>query len=61
MTWLKVIAATTMMVGAACSGALAQKLPEGRVYSFHSGAQGACPGLDWHVVANGSALEGMIS
>jgi hypothetical protein len=32
-----------------------------RVYSFHSGAQGGCPGLDWHVVAQGTSLEGIIA
>jgi len=36
-------------------------MPEGRVYTFHSGATSTCPGLDWHVVANGSNLEGIIS
>jgi hypothetical protein len=30
--------------------ALAQWIPEGRLYAFHSTAQGACPALDWHIV-----------
>lgn len=48
---------------AACGGAaLAQNFPPGRIYAFHSPAQGNCPAMDWHIVteANGT-LEGMIS
>ncbi len=61
MKLVKLIAASAMTIGAACGVASAQSLPEGRIYMFHSGPQGACPGLDWHVVANGSNLEGIIS
>jgi hypothetical protein len=28
---------------------------------FHSGASGACPGLDWHVTSDGRALSGFIA
>ena len=55
------IAAATVTLGMTCSAAWAQSPPEGRVYTFHSGQQGACPGLDWHVVANGNKLDGIIS
>lgn len=42
--------------------ASAQPLPEGRLYAFHSNAQGGCPALDWHVVVGaGNTLVGMIS
>jgi hypothetical protein len=41
--------------------ASAQGLPEGRVYAFHSGPTGSCPGLDWHIVASGTNLQGMIA
>jgi hypothetical protein len=58
---LRLIATTVMTLSAASAVAWAQSPPEGRVYTFHSGAQGACPGLDWHVVANGNNLDGIIS
>jgi hypothetical protein len=46
---------------ATCGGALAQ-VPQGRLYVFHSAAQGGCPALDWHVTAGANgALSGMIS
>jgi len=61
MKWSKFVAASTLAVAATCGVASAQTMPEGRIYSFHSGPQGACPGLDWHVVANGNNLDGMIS
>ncbi len=54
------LAAGAMVIAATCSVGFAQGVPDGRVYSFHSGAQGGCPGLDWHVVAQGNKLEGMI-
>ena len=57
----KLLSASALTIAAACGVASAQSMPEGRIYTFHSGAQGACPGLDWHVVANGSNLDGMIS
>lgn len=55
------LTAGALAVAATCSVAFAQNIPEGRVYSFHSGAQGGCPGLDWHVVAQGKSLEGIIA
>jgi len=61
VTWSKFITAGAFAMTAFCGAASAQGLPEGRIYSFHSPAQGACPGLDWHVVANGDTLNGMIS
>jgi hypothetical protein len=61
MKALKLIAASVMTSVVTCAAAWAQSPPEGRVYTFHSGQQGACPGLDWHVVANGNNLDGMIS
>jgi hypothetical protein len=34
----------------------------GRIYTFHSTAQGICPALDWHLVAQSDGvLSGMIS
>ncbi len=61
MNLLKLATAGGMAMAATCSIGLAQGLPQGRVYSFHSGAQGGCPGLDWHVVAQGDSLDGMIA
>lgn len=52
-----------LAISAACgSAASAQSFPPGRIYAFHSQAQGECPALDWHIVteANGT-LVGMIS
>ncbi len=62
MRLLKTISASALAIAAACGVASAQGMPEGRVYTFHSGAQAGCPALDWHVVvgANG-ALSGMIA
>ncbi len=38
------------------------QLPPGRVYAFHSVAQGGCPPLDWHIVLQpDGTLDGMIS
>jgi hypothetical protein len=61
MNLLRLAAASAMAVTAMCSIASAQSIPEGRVYSFHSGPQGGCPGLDWHIVAQGTTLEGMVA
>ena|SRR5579863_3905713 len=64
MTWGKaigLIAVGFLAVGSAYSTAAAQGWPAGRVYAFHSGPQGGCPGLDWHIVATGSDLNGMIA
>jgi len=61
MNPLKLAAAGAMAMAVTCSVGLAQGYPEGRTYSFHSGPQGGCPGLDWHVVAQGTSLDGMIA
>jgi len=53
--------AGVMAVAISSGTAYAQSVPQDRVYAFHSGAVGQCPGLDWHVVAKGDALSGMIS
>jgi hypothetical protein len=58
----KLVATAAFGVAATAGLALAQGLPEGRVYTFHSARQGGCPALDWHVVASGNgALDGMIA
>lgn len=57
-----IAAACLLTLATAGSSAWAQGVPEGRVYSFHSKAQGGCPALDWHIVAGaGGALSGMIA
>ncbi len=61
MSSSRLYAASAILIAAASGIASAQGLPEGRLYAFHSGPQSGCPGLDWHVVANGSQLTGMIS
>ena len=61
MKLLKLAAAGATAMAITCSLGFAQGLPEGRVYSFHSGPQGGCPGLDWHVVAQGNSLDGMVA
>ncbi len=61
MQLVKLIAAAAITVGVSCGFASAQSMPEGRIYTFHSGSQGNCPGLDWHVVANDSKLDGIIA
>lgn len=52
-----------LVIAAICGGAaLAQNFPQGRIYAFHSQAQGACPPMDWHIVTEGNdKLVGMIS
>ena len=57
----KLLAAGFLALATTCAAASAENMPQTRVYSFHSGAQGNCPGLDWHVVATGNNLDGMIS
>jgi hypothetical protein len=43
-------------------GVASAQMPEGRLYVFHSTAQGACPPLDWHlVVGPNNTLSGMLS
>jgi len=60
----KLIAAGALAITAVCGVASAQQgtPPDGRVYTFHSRAQGGCPALDWHVVAGANnTLSGMIA
>ena len=58
----KTMIAAGLAIAATCGVASAQNLPEGRVYSFHSRAQGSCPALDWHVVVQSNGgLSGMIA
>ena len=53
---------SALALTAASNFASAQDSLMGRVYSFHSTAQGSCPALDWHVVAQSNGmLSGMIS
>ena len=55
-------AASALAMAVTCGVAAAQPLPEGRIYAFHSRAQGGCPALDWHVVVGANnTLDGMIS
>ena len=61
MTLAKFIATSGIALVATCGVASAQNLPQGRLYAFHSGPQSGCPGLDWHIVADGNNLNGMIS
>lgn len=61
MNLLKLAAGAAMGIIVTCSVGMAQGYPDGRLYAFHSGPQGACPGLDWHIVAQGTSLEGMIA
>jgi hypothetical protein len=61
MTLAKFIATSGIALAATCGIASAQTLPEGRLYAFHSGPQHSCPGLDWHIVADGNNLSGMIA
>lgn len=62
MKFSKLVATTALAVTALGGLTYAQDMPEGRVYTFHSKAQGGCPALDWHIVATeGGRLEGMFS
>jgi hypothetical protein len=55
------IASALVVVTAAGIASAQQQPPPGRVYVFHSTAQGGCPALDWHVGVSGDTLEGMIA
>ena len=58
----KVFTVGALALTASFGVASAQVLPEGRVYMFHSRAQGSCPALDWHVVIGpNNTLNGMIA
>ena len=58
----RVLTVSVLALTASLGAASAQGFPEGRVYTFHSGAQGSCPALDWHVVIGpNNTLNGMIA
>jgi hypothetical protein len=62
MSRSKLLTASALAIAATLGAASAQNPPAGRVYTFHSRAQGGCPALDWHVVAAGDgSLSGMIA
>jgi len=62
MSPIKLFAVSAIALAAVSGLAFAQSPPEGRLYVFHSTAQGGCPALDWHVVAGpNGALSGMIA
>jgi hypothetical protein len=54
--------ALTAATGVASAQGPVYDLPQGRLYAFHSGAGGGCPGLDWHIVVEaGNTLTGMLA
>ena len=58
----RVLTVSALALTASLGVASAQVFPEGRVYTFHSRAQGRCPALDWHVVVGpNNTLNGMIA
>ena len=58
----RVLTVSALALTASLGVASAQVFPEGRVYMFHSRAQGSCPALDWHVVIGpNNTLNGMIA
>jgi len=67
MLSVKSLIAGALAIAATCGVASAQVaptqiLPEGRLYVFHSRANGTCPELDWHiVVGTDNTLAGMIA
>jgi hypothetical protein len=59
---LATMAAGAIGAGAMLNTALAQLPAPGTLFTMRSEAQGACPALDWHIVAGeNGALSGMIS
>src|SRR5438309_2241879 len=47
---------------AASTNVTSAQVPEGRIYTLHSKAEGACPSLDWHIVVEpNGVLAGMIA
>jgi hypothetical protein len=54
-------ASAVLLVVTSSVGSAQNPPPDGRLYAFHSPARGGCPSLDWHIVANGTDLNGMIS
>jgi hypothetical protein len=66
MRVMRLIATGVLALTAATGTASAQQqpynLPPGRIYAFHSGPGGGCPGLDWHIVVEAdNALVGIIA
>ena len=67
MTATKQLVTALLALTAATGVARAQQpsaysLPPGRLYAFHSGPGGGCPGLDWHIVVEAdNALAGIIA
>jgi hypothetical protein len=58
----RVLTVSALALTASLGVASAQVFPEGRVYMFHSKAQGSCPALDWHVVIGpNNTLNGIIA
>jgi hypothetical protein len=59
-----VIMAGALFSGGGLNAALAQQPADplfGRVYSFHSQANGTCPSLDWHtIVQSNGTISGVI-
>lgn len=61
------LAASALALAVTCGAAYAQMtpdqiLPDGRLYVFHSKAEGKCPPLDWHIVVGPeNTLSGMIA
>ena len=59
---MRVLTVSALALTASLGVAAAQVFPEGRVYMFHSRAQGSCPALDWHVVIGpNNTLNGIIA
>lgn len=62
MNKIKTLAAGALALAATFGVASAQGVPEGRVYVFHSTAQGSCPALDWDIVVRANnTLSGTIA
>jgi hypothetical protein len=59
---IRLLAVSALALAAASGFAMAQDSLEGKVFAFHSPPRGACPSLDWHLVAESNGkLTGMIS
>ena len=57
----KYLALTGLVVATTFSAGAAHAQGAAGTWVFHSGASGACPGLDWHVNSDGRALSGFIA
>jgi hypothetical protein len=53
------MAVVAVSVAASLSPTLAQT--PGALYAFHTGANGGCPGLDWHITVEGNSLQGFVA